>query len=280
MQIHPEASSGSVIVDGVEVFFHDTGVPGDGRSTIALIHGTGGSTELHFSTLFPMLAARHRVIGIDLQAEKGTVELGDLVAQAAAVLRERMGRRAVALVGYSLGAVVAARLVAGDEHHVDSLVLVAGWITTDAQQRLRNNIWRRLYDSDQPALKEYMTFTSYGSRFLATRSEKEVAALIDRRKLTASLPAMMELNRRIDIASTVEAIAAPTLIVGATYDQSVPIRHSHQLFGAIDNARFVEISTGHAVPTENPAQLFKLIDDFVTAPASHPAGTVLPSIPV
>ncbi|GLW98282.1 alpha/beta hydrolase [Microtetraspora sp. NBRC 16547] len=280
MDLHPDAVSDVIAGPNGGVRYHDTGRPGDFRSTVLLIHGTGGTTKSHFGTLFPMLAARHRVIGVDLAVPDGGVEVGDLVNDVVAVLEARAAGEPVALVGYSLGAVVAAAVAADHAPLLSSLTLVAGWMRTDSQQRLRNTVWRKLFERDQEALREYMTFTSYGSPFLASRTDAEVRALVDARELAASLPATMDLNRRIDISAEVGRIVTPTLVVGAVDDQMAPIRHSRLLFGAIDDARFAEVATGHAVTVENPAYLFKLVDDFVSAPSAVPPGTVLEPITV
>ena len=69
---------------GLSVPFHDTLAPEDSRDTVVLVHGTGGSAKTHFRTLFPMLAARYRVLAVDLQSPDGELTLGGLSEQVAA----------------------------------------------------------------------------------------------------------------------------------------------------------------------------------------------------
>jgi pimeloyl-ACP methyl ester carboxylesterase len=282
LNIHPEAHEGIVDAGGVEVRYYDTGSSGDGSSPVVLLHGTGGTGPTHFRTLYPMLAARHRVIALDFSdvAPGEALAVEHLVLQTAAVIQERTPHRPAHVVGYSLGAVVAASLAADHPVLVDSLVLVAGWMRTDSQQLLRNSLWQKLFETDEEALKEFMTLMSYGSRFLASKPYDDVRALIRNRALLDGIKGQMELNRTIDISSKVSLISAPTLVIGATYDHMVPMRHSQLLHGAIENARLAEIPSGHAVPIERPAHLFKLIDDFIADPAALPAGALVEKVAV
>lgn len=276
MTIHPKAAQRTARVGGAEVTFHDTGSPG---SPVVLLHGTGGSAERHFGTLFPMLAARHRVIAVDFAAapDGEPLTMDRLVRQVSGVLDEAAPAAPVSLVGYSLGAVVAAATAARHPDRVTDLVLVAGWITTDAQQLLRNTIWRELRRGDSRALRDFMVYTTYGAPYLADKSGPEMEELAARMVLDEDRDAQMELNRTVDISSVVTGVRARTLVIGGTHDQMVPPRHSESLFGAIPGARLARIDSGHAVVAERPAELFSLIDGFVARRIPDPPGTVLAS---
>jgi pimeloyl-ACP methyl ester carboxylesterase len=75
----------------------------------------------------------------------------------------------------------------------------------------------------------------------------------------------------------VPRIEATTLVIGCTHDQMVPVLHSKALFGAIRDARYTEIASGHTVIFERPAQLVQIIDQFNEAPSRHAAGSILPT---
>jgi pimeloyl-ACP methyl ester carboxylesterase len=272
MQIHPDAIDGVVQVSGQPVTFYDTGEAGD-SPPIVLIHGTGGSTAAHYKTVFPMLAARHRVLGIDLAPAR---TLSDLVEQMEEVIEARTAGGAAVVVGYSLGAAVAALVAARQRVSVDKLVLIAGWAKTDDLQRTRYELWHRLYEGDVDALRIFSTLTAFGVPYLSARSAREIRALADARSFSDDVAQQMRINETVDITADLAHITAPTLVIGATHDQMVPLRHSHLLFGGIEDARFAEIPTGHAATTERPAQIFKLIDDFVRQlPHTQAAGAVL-----
>ena len=272
----------SIDVAGTTVTYVDSVDPGDGRVPLVLIHGTGGTPASHFGYLFPMVATRGRVIAITLEDPIGRgarpLEIADFVAQVAAAISHALGSRRAALVGYSLGAVVAAVVAAEHPDLVDSLTLVSGWAQTDAQQILRNDVWRQLRASGTDVIREFTVFCAFGSPFLAARTREEIQPAIDAVVITPFTEAQMDLNRSIDIRDSLAAIQAPTLIVGSTHDQMVPVQHQKYLFGAIDDARYTEIASGHAVVFERPAELIAVVEKFTTEPHATPAGTHIPAL--
>jgi pimeloyl-ACP methyl ester carboxylesterase len=274
LKIHPDANEGLVRVGGFTVPFHDTVAPYDARATVVLIHGTGGNAKTHFHTLFPMLAAKYRVLAVDLQTPREGLSLGTFSRQVAGVIEHCVPARSVHVVGYSLGALVAADLAASNPHTLASLTLVAGWTKADSQQRLRNRIWMRLFETDQDLLREFVTWTAYGHPFLAGRSEADVRALVEARVFPDGIAEQMKLNANADLCGKLASITAPTLVVAGAHDQMVPTRQTKLLFGGIPNARYAVIDSGHAIPQERPAQLFQIINEFVTDPGSVPAGEI------
>lgn len=279
VKLHSDSVTGTVEIDQTRIDYHDTGLPGDGGTPIVLVHGTGGSTEAHFRTVYPMLAARHRVIGIDLAVAADT-DLDSLIAQVVAVIQDRSPETPVHLVGYSLGAVVTAALAGRHGELLETLTLIAGWITTDKQQRLRNSIWQSAFAAGGRVLQEFQTFVAFSSQFLRSRSEQDLETLVSSRTFREGVEIEMEINRTVDIEADVERISTPTLVIGATADQMVPIMHSYMLLGGIRDARLAEVDAGHAVTIERPAQVFMLIDNFVGAPQSVPAGATIDRLTV
>ncbi len=279
VKLHPDSETGTVQLGDTQIAFHDTGAPGDGRTPIVLVHGTGGSTEAHFRTVYPMLAARHRVIGIDLAVAPGT-DLDGLIAQVVAVIEDRSPGLPVHLVGYSLGSVVTAALAGRRQDLIETLTLIAGWITTDKQQRVRNSIWKALFEEGGRPLQEFQTLLAFSPQFLRTRADQDLETLISSRTFRDGIEVEMEINRTVDIEAEVDRISAPTLVIGATADQMVPITHSYMLLGGIENARLAEVDSGHGVTIERPAQVFMLIDDFVKAPDAVAAGDTIEPLTV
>ncbi|MFC7411321.1 alpha/beta fold hydrolase [Hydrogenophaga atypica] len=269
----------SVSVDGTEVPYFSAGDGQAGAPVLVMVHGSTGSTDSHYGYLFPMLSFRQRVVSIDLRppAEGGELTLAQLVRQVGAVIDVVGGGRPVALMGYSLGAVVAAAVAAERPDEVRQLLLVAGWIKTDGHQQWRNGIWRQLRRTGSEAIRHYMLFCAFSSGFVAARTPQELTDMANRIALDGFVDQQMDLNSRIDISALVPRIRATTLVVGCSQDQMVPRGHSQQLFGAIEDARYTEIDSGHAVVFERPAELLSVIDHFLRDPAAHPAGSILPA---
>ncbi|ALU41347.1 hypothetical protein AS188_15755 (plasmid) [Kocuria flava] len=280
LKIHPDALEGLVRDGELAIPFYDTGSAGDGRPTVVLVHGTGGTASSHFRTLFPMFTTGFRVLALDLQPRGAELSVEDLSFQVGRVLEERCPGRPVHLLGYSLGALVAVDIAAAHPEMVSTLTLVAGWVKADAHQKLRNRIWARLYDTDRDTLREFATWTSFGPPFLAAKTESEIQALVRSRVFPPGIAEQMRLNREADISDRLAGVIAPTLVIAGTHDQMVPSRQTQLLYGGIVDARYAVIDAGHAIPTERPAQLFQIVAEFVRSPSLVPAGELLKPLAV
>jgi pimeloyl-ACP methyl ester carboxylesterase len=252
--------------------------PENDRAPLVLVHGTAGSIDGHFGYLFPMMAFRQRVIALDFSDPGGDkLELADLVAQVRAVIEAECPDQPVSLLGYSLGAVVAAKAAIELGDKIANLMLVAGWMKTDTHQALRNHVWQKLRDQGSDAITEYMTVLAFSPNFMRAQTFEGMVEAAKMLKLTPFVDKQMELNTRIDIAAEAETIKARTLIVAGTYDVMVPKYHSKALFGAIEDARYTEIPSGHAIVHERAAELFYHIDGFTRDPGAYAAGTIIPA---
>lgn len=275
MTLEPARALKTLLDGGPSPAFSDSGAPRPGAQTILLIHGTGGSAEGAFWALSPMLAMRHRVLAFTLKDPAAdSASLLPYVEQAASVIRAAAPGQAVHVVGYSLGAVVAAKLAAANPDLVASLTLVAGWLKTDTQQLLRNDVWTQLQRENSPALAAFTVFTTYSHRFLAGKNAAELQDLLAAAADGEGRRVKMTLNRTVDIGEDLAAIRAPALVIGCRHDITAPIHHSRLLFGALENCRFAELDAGHGVVHERPAELFDMIDRFVRDPGDTPPGTI------
>jgi pimeloyl-ACP methyl ester carboxylesterase len=268
---------GEVVVGGVTVRYRVAG-PDNDRLPLVLVHGTAGSIDGHYGYIFPMMAYRQKVIALDWSEPDGdTVELADLVAQVKAVIAAEVPEGPVTLMGYSLGACVAAQVAAELKEKVANLILTAGWMVTDTHQKMRNDVWRQLRDQGSDSITQYMTFCAFSPAFQNLKTLDEMKAAAGMLQLSAFVDKQMDLNTRIDIAELCETIAAKTLVIGCTYDMMVPKHHSKRLFGAIEDARYAEIPSGHAVVHERAAELFHYVDRFTRQPDEFAAGSIIPA---
>jgi pimeloyl-ACP methyl ester carboxylesterase len=188
-------------------------------------------------------------------------------------LRQRLWETKSAFLGYSLGAVVAASLAGHRPDLVDRLVLISGWIKTDAQQILRNGIWQTLRKEKSSALREYTVFCALSGDFQTLLQPQDFQRIVESIQTNEFIDQQMDLNRRVDISDAVESIQMPTLVIGCSDDQMVPKRHSKALFGAIIDARYLEITSGHAVLHERTAEVLRAASGFFYNPTFYPAGT-------
>ncbi|MFB4352470.1 alpha/beta hydrolase [Microbacterium sp. LS_15] len=283
MSIYPGAVRLTVRHDGVDAVVHDGGV--ENGPPIVLLHGTGGRVETHFFTVYPMLASRHRVIGIDLPAASSTGEalsVEELAAHVWAVIEERARGQRVALVGYSLGSSVAAVAAATRPADVDSLVLLNGWVQTDNALRLRFELWQQLYSRGlRDELARFMLMSVYSRSYLDSipyvgpRPWAQVEQMLDDYSVGPGSEQQVRVNAAMDLTRVLPRITARTLVIGSIDDQYIPFVHSKELFGAISAASLAAIGGGHGSVTERPAEVFHLVDRFVRDPAAYPAGSIV-----
>lgn len=270
----------SSLLDDENGTYFDTRETRDSDELVLLVHGLGGSTKSHFSYLLPVLGARQRCLSVDwscaLQSEASD-QLDRAVSYLATFLEEELGGPRVTLVGYSLGAVVSAVLASRRPDLVERLVLVAGWSRADTEVKLRADIWRALRsDSDESVLRKYALITTFGGPHLNGQDVAKLLPTMHDMVADETVDLQWGIAAQTEIQSVAEAISVPTLVIACSYDEIAPRRHQLALFGAIDDARFVEIETGHAVVHERPSELAYRIQEFIDEPHAYPAGTFVP----
>jgi pimeloyl-ACP methyl ester carboxylesterase len=242
-------------------------VDGSGPGLV-LVHGTAFGAAGTWGHLVDQFTDRHTVVRPDFAGSDETVDDGgdlaveDLAAQVAAAAEDAADGQ-IDLVGFSLGAVVAAALAALRPDLVRRLVLVAGW-THPGDVYLHNLMatWRRT-GSDPEAFGRLGTLTAFSRSFLNMIGPDEVDKIASGNKPTPGALRQIELNLRVDIRDLLPRITAETLVVGCTQDATVPIENARELHAAIPGSTYAEIESGHVVLFEQPAEFVKLVKDFV-----------------
>lgn len=255
----------------LQLNFHEVGQR-SAFPTIILIHGTGGNTDKHFSYIFPMLGIHQRVLSIDLHtSNKADLKVTDFSQQVEALIQHAVAKdEIITVVGYSLGAVIAAQVAASLKQRVARLILLAGWAKTSSVQQLRTVIWQQLFTEQSAALPHFVNYCLYSDDYLSARSEQQVLDLARFVKPSLDAAKQRELNYRIDITSILPEIRAETLIVACREDRMVPVAQAKLLFASISNSRYIEISSGHALYVEAPAEVVQLVNQFSQHPEQYP----------
>ncbi|MBK9178188.1 MAG: alpha/beta fold hydrolase [Acidimicrobiales bacterium] len=248
----------SVRVGDTEVAYE---VMGDGEPMVFL-HGTTQTKEMWLLHV-PALAGQVRAVLVDLPGSGSTTDAGgplelDDLAELVVAVADDAGADRFHLVGYSLGAVVAATTAAAAPERVRTLSLIAGWATTDQRMRFTFGLWRHLIATDPVLFNRYAYADGFTAEFF------EMAGDMVESMLTVSTPEpgsdrQLELDQRVDIADRLAAISAPTLVVGGLEDRWVDVRHSRHLASAIPEARLVELDAGHLLYAERAPQLVELL---------------------
>src|SRR5699024_2396418 len=194
---------------------------------------------------------------------KADLKVTDFSQQVEALIQHAVAKdEIITVVGYSLGAVIAAQVAASLKQRVARLILLAGWAKTSSVQQLRTVIWQQLFAEQSAALPHFVNYCLYSDDYLSARSEQQVLDLARFVKPSLDAAKQRELNYRIDITSILPEIRAETLIVACREDRMVPVAQAKLLFASISNSRYIEISSGHALYIEAPAEVVQLINQF------------------
>ena len=239
---------------------------------LVLVHGAGGSADGNWAHLVDGFASDRTVVRPDYAGSGDTrdhgdqLELDELVAQVAAAA-EDAGAAPFDLVGFSLGAAVAASLAAQRADLVRSLVLLGGFASTtaDARSQVQFSLWRRLFDTDRDVLARLGVLTGFSPAFLGgmTPSELEEAIAEGARSMPPGMGRQADLDMRVDITAQLASISAPTLVIGQTRDHIVPVELSRALHAAIPGAGYAELDTGHLGLLEQPDLVAATIRKFL-----------------
>jgi len=235
------------------------------RRPVVLVPGLSGRPAEDFSFLSPMLARRHDVTTVTFDDVGGSCSLRDLVERIHFVV-ERCAEPP-AVVGYSLGAVAALAYTAAHPSSVASLTLVAGWLTPPPKLRVLAEVWRALRAEGSTALPH----AAMTALFSADGWDSARAPLID-----GVADALIGLSATADVSDLAPVVTAPTLVVGGALDEVATRIQSKLLFGALTDARYAEVHSGHAIVHERPAELLNLISAFLARPCAYPAGAFIP----
>ncbi|MHC2184771.1 alpha/beta fold hydrolase [Rathayibacter agropyri] len=231
-------------------------------SVVLLVTGAGRGARADTSLLLPLLARRHRVAALELADLDDPWADGPYAVSAAL---DALGGAEAVVVGHALGASVA--LAAADtEPRVRALALVAGWLHPTARLLGTARLWALLADSREAR--------DEAARLLALRSPGSGSPWDQNaeRMLTASA--------RADASAAAARLRIPALVVGCTSDAVVGSEGSEALLGAIEDARYAVVDSGHAVLAERPAELLAVLEHFLADPRRDPAGSVLPRMTI
>lgn len=260
----------TVDVDGARVAFH---VDGTGPALV-LVHGTGGNAESNWAGVTASLGASRMVVRPNYSGSGETSDGGGpltiavLAAQVVAAA-SAAGALPFDLVGFSLGSAVATFIASEYPGAVRSLILLAGFVKSDARQDMQFRLWRDLIDADRSAMARLMLLSGFSPAHLARLDAATMSALIEDTLAAVNWPGMrrqVELDLAIDVRDYARRVNVPTLVIGCEHDQMVPVAHARELATLIPAARYAEMRCGHLALTENPHEFVGLVLDFLPAP--------------
>lgn len=226
---------------------------------------TDATTRYEF--LNTMLRRRYEVTVIDLAADGADAVTFDALVETVGehLNREHGSEVLPAVIGVGSGATVALQVAAEHPDSLSSLTVVGGWLVAPAKMHAIIRLFEQLTTLDPVAAAEFLHTQMTSSLGWATAAHPAPQAVLSVLRATST----------VDLTDTASAISTPTLIIGCARDEFASLEQSQQLFGAIANARFTTITSGHNVLAERPAELLSLIDQFIAQPEHYPAGAAI-----
>ncbi len=231
-----------VDIDGVHVRYRETGT----GPVVVLVHGYGASSD-SWLPVIPTLAARHRVIAIDLKGFGWTSRpAGDYspAAQAQLVWRvlDKLGVGDAALVGHSYGSSVVLSMAVAQPARVRRVALYSAYVYDEQVPGLFR--W-----AEQGGIGELLFALNYKQRL----EDRAPLAFVDERWVTqggvdrldaemarpGTVAAALAVARRHQFGALHERLkgfARPVLLLWGEDDQVTPIRFAHRLVGELANA--------------------------------------------
>lgn len=237
---------------------------------LVMIHGTGPGS-VTWDTVLDRFTGHNTVILPDLSGSEsceddgGALTVQMLAEQVAAVIADS-GAAPVDVVGFSLGAPVAAALAATRAKLVRRLVTVAGW-SHSGDEYIRNamTVWRSLV-GDQEAFGRYAMLSAFSRDHLNSIGRAAVEEIATYMRPTPNLLRQISANLRVDIQDLLPEIQAPTLVIGCARDALIPVGNSRELVAAIPGGVYAELDSGHVVLAERPEEFTRLVGDFIHRP--------------
>lgn len=254
-----------ITVDGTDI---PVTVTGEG-DPLVLVHGTAFGGEETWGGLREVFESRHTVIvpelsGSNAVEDEGPLSLDRLITQVKRVVDECASGSAH-VVGFSLGAVVAASFAAAHPESVRRLVLSSGWMRADVYLSHFLDTWLALVNADDDGFGRFAAIHAFSRSYLNAVGDSAVHFMAMGCQPTAQSLRQIELDRHVDIRADVARIEAPTLVTGNVHDTTVPVELSRALHASIPGSEYEEYETGHVVLFEKPTEYAERVLTFLAA---------------
>jgi pimeloyl-ACP methyl ester carboxylesterase len=237
---------------------------------LLLVHGLMVTGEM-FEPVIGPLATRHRVIVPDLRGHGRSRGLpppyhAAQLASDLARLLDHLGIDSMAVLGYSQGGAIAQQLVLDHPKRCDRLVLACTYAFNMATTRE----W--LEGHLAPLLIRLL-----GMRRLANLVVSQSMLKLDQERANWLAGLMADQDRTLMLTAWKETmvfdsrkrlaeIRCPTLVIGGSNDQGVPIHHAHMLHDGIPGSQLVMIDgADHALIWTHTDEFLHAVDEFLRA---------------
>jgi pimeloyl-ACP methyl ester carboxylesterase len=245
---------------------------------VVLIHGLASSIYT-WSRVIEPLSQRFDVIALDLPGFGASSQPDDLVfddgLRTVRGLLDTLGVPRAHFVGNSMGGALSLIMAARDPARVDRVVVLdsAGFNMESAERpfmvRVMASRAAAVFSEALPVRRLLAAATLrhlFHDKTLVTEERiDEYTAPLLRQGALASIRSLL-LSRLIErFDADLAAVGAQTLVVWGSVDPWLPLSHADRFVGAIKGARKVVIEAGHMPQEEKPADVARIIGDFLAS---------------
>lgn len=244
--------------------------------TLILIHGLASSIYTWSDVIEP-LSRSFDVIALDLPGFGASSQPADLsfeeLAGAVPGLMDALGVPRAHLVGNSLGGAVSLLLAARQPQRVDHVVVLdsAGFrMKLSERPFMIRFLGSRSagFVGDRIPIRRVLTKATLrhlihdDTRVTAERIDEYIAPLLRPGALVSARALLLSpLDERF--VSDLQTIEAKTLVVWGRFDPWLPQEDADRFVAAIRGARKVIVETGHMPQEERPAEIARLVGEFL-----------------
>jgi pimeloyl-ACP methyl ester carboxylesterase len=244
---------------------------GAGADAIVFLHGIGGDAR-SFRLQLDALSRTRRAIAWNMPGYAGSPAAASLsfadLANALEELLDRLKIDRADLFGHSIGGMVALEFAATRPRRVRSLILCATTSSFGSKDGKFNEAFlnARLAPLDAgKSMSELARSTipaviGPGADAAGVALVQQAMSDIPPDAYRTAVKCLVSFDRRASLGE----IAAPALLIAGERDPNAPPRTMAKMAEKMPHARFVEIAgTGHLVPYERPAEINRLVADFL-----------------
>ena len=241
---------------------------GSGGHTVVLLHEMGGTHE-SWDLVAPQLAASSRVLRYDTRGAglsekvRGSLTIDTMVADLMALLDAlKIGDRVV-LVGMAVGGAIA---LAGAARHPERVAaVVASSPATGIAADRRAAVLARVERMEREGLRAVLDGLDNGYP-AELRGDAPRFAAFRARWLGSdpvSFAAIYRMLAQLDLGSELARISCPVLLIAGVLDATRPPAMVEAITGAITDARYLLLPTGHYAAIQTPEILTAAVLEFM-----------------
>jgi pimeloyl-ACP methyl ester carboxylesterase len=253
-------------------------VAGDG-DPLVVVHGLGGAA-INFTELGPLLARGRRVLILDLPGHGGTSPLAHVdglgsYAEHVAAVAAAEGMLPAAVLGYSMGGVVALRLAVTRPADIRALALVsaAGIVSTTRQAEIWLATARALRPARvmahfrnvfarRPGLR-FLPFGVWGANDPPSLSSEAVHGFLAGPPEHTDVDSAGRALLRDDPRGDLGRVGCPVLLLWGARDRFVPLEDGFEYARRLRAPIRTVPGAGHLVVGEQPETCAAIIEDFL-----------------